>query len=452
MLVVAPAAYAEPLPAPEPWSLEKALGLPERLSISVDHRTRYEYLDNQFRRGRPGEDEIVAIRTRVRAGFRFTDWLRVGAEFQDSRSELADRNTPVDTGLVNAVELLEAWAELRFRGPLGNQHVLRGGRLTMDIGSRRLVARNRFRNTSNAFTGVEGRWSDRPGRELRAFFTLPIQRLPNERDRLIDNEIEFDDVSSDFLFWGAFYESEVPWGDRGELYVYGLYEDESFDPADQVTVPRRRLATPGFRLFRARREGHFDWEIETAIQWGDSRAEFARGRGLDHIAHYHHVKLGYTFDVPWSPRVIVHWDYASGDQDPDDGNNGRFDTLFGARRFEYGPTSIYGAVARSNINTPGLRIQIRPERRWSAFVDYRAIWLASDRDEWVGSGLQDPTGDSGSFVGHQVEARIRWRPFPDNVLFEAGFAHLSAGRFLLDAPGSNGDDSNYVYTQVILEF
>ncbi len=452
LALLAAAASAEPPPAPEPWRLEEALGLPERLSLSADHRTRFEYIDNQFRAGRDGDDRILALRTRVRAGFRFTDWLAIGAEFQDSRAYLDDANTPVDTGLVNAVELLQAYAELRFAGPRGHGHELRIGRITMDVGSRRLVARNRFRNTSNAFTGVDWRWSNDPRRVLRAFHTWPTQRRPDEREDLRDNRIEFDDTTSDFLFWGVFYEDTLPWGDRGELYALGLYEDEDFDASDGVTTPRRRLATLGFRLFRERQEARFDWEFETAFQFGDSRADIAGERGLDHFAHYHHAKIGYTFAAPWSPRLVLQYDYASGDQDPFDGGNGTFDTLFGARRFEYGPTSLYGAVARSNINTPGLRIQLRPERRWSGFVGYRAVWLASDRDEWAGTGVQDPTGRSGSFIGHQVELRLRWRPFPDNVLFEAGYAHLSAGEFVEDAPDANGGDTNYVYTQLLLEF
>ena len=94
----------------------------------------------------------------MRARFRFSDWLSLEAEFQDSRAYLEDDNTPVGTGLVNTAELLRAYLDLSFDGPFGGAHELQLGRLTMDIGSRRLVARNRFRNTSNAFTGVDWRW------------------------------------------------------------------------------------------------------------------------------------------------------------------------------------------------------------------------------------------------------------------------------------------------------
>jgi len=452
LLVWAQAALAEPSPSQIGWSLDRALGLPERLSLSVDHRTRYEYLDNQFRAGRPGNDQILALRTRVRADLRLTDWLSVGAEFQDSRAYLADGNTPIGTGLVNAAELLRAYLELSFGGPLGVSHHVELGRLTMDLGSRRLVARNRFRNTSNAFLGVDWKWRGPRGRELRGFYTLPVKRLPERRDRLLDNDIEFDDTSADFHFAGFFFGDELPWGDSAELYAFGIYEREVYDSTDGITTPLRQLATPGFRLLREPAMGHFDYELETAFQGGTSQTSVLGTRALSHFAHFHHLTLGYSFDARWSPRLLLHYDYASGDHDPNNGSNGRFDSLFGARRFEYGPTSIYGAFSRSNINTPGIRLQLDSGPAWEAFVDYRAVWLAAKRDEWVGTGVQDRSGDSGSFVGQQVELRGRWRPLPGNVLVEAGYAHLFAGEFIDEAPNANGGDTNYVYAQLMLEF
>jgi hypothetical protein len=68
----------------------------------------------------------------------------------------------------------------------------------------------------------------------------------------------------------------------------------------------------------------------------------------------------YTFATQWSPRLIVHYVCASGDNNPTDGRNGRFDTFYGGRRFQFGPTSRYGGLIRKNINTPGLRLEPTP--------------------------------------------------------------------------------------------
>lgn len=146
-------------------------------------------------------------------------------------------------------------------------------------------------------------------------------------------------------------------------------------------------------------------------------------------------------------------DYASGDDDPTDGDNNRFDTLFGARRFEYGPTGIFGAFARSNIFSPGYRIKLKPCADTQWMIAHRFHYLASDRDAWTTSGVVDPAGDSGSFIGHLFESRLRWDVLPKSLRFEIGFAHLFAGGFAEDAPNaSSRGDSTYVYAGTSLTF
>ncbi|MBM4363297.1 MAG: alginate export family protein, partial [Deltaproteobacteria bacterium] len=161
-----------------------------------------------------------------------------------------------------------------------------------------------------------------------------------------------------------------------------------------------------------------------------------------------HASSGYRFDVPWAPRVVLQYDYASGDRSPDDGANHRFDPLFGARRFEFGPTGLWGAIARSNVSTPGLRLEAAPHPAVDAFAAFRLIWLASARDAWTTAALRDPTGDSGSFVGQQIEARVRWHLFPRNLTFDVGGAGFVRGRFAESAPNGGTGPSAYVYSQV----
>ena len=85
--------------------------------------------------------------------------------------------------MVNSVELLRAYLEVTgtASGRFAGEHELQLGRMTMDFGSRRLVARNRFRNTSNAFTGVAWTWKGVRDHTLRAFYVLPLKRRPTSR-------------------------------------------------------------------------------------------------------------------------------------------------------------------------------------------------------------------------------------------------------------------------------
>lgn len=440
-------------PSPS-WNLHDAIGIPDWLKFSVQHRTRYETLSNTFKRGRNGGDQALDFRTLVFMEASY-EQFRLGGEFIDSRITLDDEGTPVNNSLVNETALLQvylAWhTEDFFKTGLNAEMKL--GRQTMDIGSRRLVARNRFRNTINNFNGIDFILHDKSNWQLRNFVVLPITRLPNNPQSIRDGDVVFDEENFKILFAGSFFSlNHLPLDSIGELYFYQLSENDTAS----APTKNRHLSTPGLRWYRKPKINHFDFELEAAFQAGTSRDTSAATAtaDLDHLSYFGHIAVGYTFDLAWNPRLLLQYDYASGDEDPFDNENGRFETLYGARRFEYGPTSIWGAFARANINTPGIRLQFRPMPDITGFIAHRAFWLAEKKDTWVGAGLRDVTGRSGSFIGQQLEARLRWRPIPGLVLLETGWAHLFKGPFAKNAPGSpeNKDDSDYFYVQTTLSF
>lgn len=421
--------------APGPWTLQQALGDPEGLTVSGSIRLRYEALGNQFRPGLDRNDDIVLLRTDLVAEYN-TGPVRIGGELQDSRAWSTDAGSSVGTGEVNALELVQAYAGFDFDNALGEgtDTKLDLGRFTMDLGSRRLVARNNYRNTTNAFTGISARFVGRNGTTISLFYTLPQRRLPDDKQGILDNKIKWDKESFDFVFWGA-HLSARPIGDAGMLEVYFLALDEDDSPGRATR--ERHLFTPGARIFRSAATGKLDYDFEGAYQFGTIRAGTAPAADkLDVSAYFVHAEAGYRFPGPWSPRVSFHYDLASGDRAG--GSWGRFDTLFGARRGEFGPTSIFGALGRANISSPGVRLEVKPSKRLDAFAMYRAAWLDSATDSFASTGVRDPVGASGKFAGHQLEGRIRYWIVPGLLQFDAGAVVLVNGGFLKHAPDANG--------------
>ncbi len=430
----------------QPWRIDQLQLTPDWLSLSGQHRTRFETLDNQFRNNRDGGDQALVFRTTIRADVNL-ERVAFAAEMMDSRAALTDSGTPLNTGIVNPLELLQAYVESPVADLFssGSKASLKGGRLTMDVGSRRLVARNRFRNTINGFTGIDWRWQSKKGRDVRLFYTFPVQRLVS--GDIQDNDAKFDKEHEEVRFWGVYFSPAALFNSvEHEYYLFGLNEDD----VDNVWETRNRnLYTPGLRFHKAPAQGQFHFELESALQFGESRVSTTSTDDLDHFAYFFHVEAGYSFKARWKPQLIIQYDYASGDDDPNDGDNNRFDTLFGARRFEFGPTGIFGAFARTNINTPGLRIKFKPARRVSSFVGVRAYWLASADDSWVTAGIANPPGQSDKYIGTQAELRVRWDVVPKNVRLEAGGAHLFAGDVMNNASKT---DSSYLYSQIVLSF
>jgi Alginate export len=430
----------------KPWRINNALNLPSWFSLSGQHRIRFENLDEQYRSSRSGSDQALVFRTNVLAKLDFNR-LKFVAEMLDARAELADSGTPLSGSVVNPLELLQAYIELPLDNIFGKESnsTFKGGRITMDMGSRRLVARNRFRNTINGFTGIDWHWQSKDKQQFRFFYTLPVQRLFS--GNALDNEAKFDKEHMEVRFWGVYYSpANLPWGDQAEIYLVGLNEE---DVAGELNTRDRDIYTPGIRLFRKPVKNKINYQIESIFQFGESRSSTTSTIDLDHFAYFHHFEVGYSFDGAWSPQLLFQYDYASGDDDINDSENNRFDTLFGARRFDFGPTGIYGPFARSNLSTPGIRLKLKPASNLSSFFALRAYWLASDNDSWTTAGFSNAAGQSDSFIGTQVETRIRWEIVPKNIGIEAGAAHLFAGD-VIDSNAKN--DVTYLYSQVVLSF
>jgi len=408
-------------------------------------RTRYEALDPQFRSGFDDSDEALALQTTL-----VFDWQRgavqVAGEIMDSRVYLNDEQSFANGTTTNTLEPIQAYVAWRRA-----RSTVRVGRVTQDLGKRRFVARNRYRNTVASFTGIDWFWSGDDGRTARVFYWLPMRLLPNDLASVLDNELELDRAARQSSFSGLFYEfPRFANGHRLEAYLYDFELDVGADPAtlaDHTSV--------GARVYRAPEAGEWNYEVEAVLQHGESGGTVAgvARHDLDHRAAFLHLEIGYAFDRPWAPNLLLQYDHATGDEDPDDGHSERYTTLFGARRFDFGPTGIYGIAARSNIDSPGIRLTFRPAERWQGMFSYRSLRLAAARDGWIGSGWRDTSGAAGRSIGRHLEGSFTWSAIPERLSVETGFGRLWAGRFAEHTAGAAfRGDPQYFYAATTFNF
>ncbi|HPN05857.1 MAG TPA: alginate export family protein [Hyphomonadaceae bacterium] len=451
----APSAFAQTpateAPKERPWTLGDALGAPDWLKISGSVRPRYETLTNTLTADRAGGDEMLSIQSLLKVEAVAADFV-LGGELLDARrlSGNAGGSVPAEIDALEPVQLYAAWRPKDFLIPGANLD-LTVGRFTMNVGSRRLVARANYRNIVQSFDGVRAVWANDDWFKLTAFYTHPTLRQPADTPSALDNEAALNRSHDNYRFSGASFEASLPLSLTAELFHYDL--DENDAPGNATR--NRDLATTGARLFRAPTKGAWDIDLEYIKQTGTIRAtaNAADIADLDHDATMMHVQIGYTLDAPWSPRLAFQYDQASGDKSPADLSNERFDSLFGDRSFEYGPTGLYGAIARTNLIGPSIRIEVKPDRLSEAVVAVRQIRLDSATDSFANSNVRDPSGASSDDVGTQIELRYRRWLVPDSLRLQVGGAAILKGEFLDTAPNAtrNGD-TLFGYTDLTWTF
>jgi len=433
-----------------PEALAQADAQPDAFKLSGSVRVRAETIDGQARAGLSPADTLFDFRARLLGEVR-RGWFSAGGEVYDSRVLRTDEDTPVTNSEVNTLELVQAYVGAALADPWGRGSKVSAqvGRFTLNLGSRRLVSADDFRNTTNGYTGLRVDAGFAGGVNANVFYVLPQMRLPADAAGVRGHDIVGDRESADLQLFGAFL--SAPFGFAGAAlqpsYV-GLRERDRPDLATRD----RRLDTFGLRYFRDPAVGKIDFDVEAMTQHGELRASSAAAAArLDVDASYWHAEIGRRWAGAWKPRIGFEYDYASGDEPG--GDYRRFDTLFGMRRSELAPSGFYNSVGRANIAAFGVRVEVEPSARWEAFVTLKRLELASATDAFSTTGVADAAGASGDFAGIQLDQRVRYWLVPQRLRLEANIVHLQKGRFLREAPNvTSPDNTDYVALDLTYSF
>lgn len=399
------------------------------LDIGLDYRFRYEYRDDDLRRTQPGRDEPLLHRTRAYLAIHdILDPFRFAVEMQDSRRY--NGNYPRDNRDVNEFEIIRLYAELYFKDALGTDALgnprplsLRYGIHNFEFLDRRLIGNNQWRNTANVFQGFQGALGQESNDwQLDLLAVQPMNRLKYDFDRPVEQ-----------LWMYAAIGHWRRWSDIITLEPYYLALNQSA----HGKVQERLIHSPGLRGYGTFGRSGFDYDFNAVYQFGRSGAQ-------DMQAYAGTVEVGYSFKQPWQPRFSVFYGYASGDRDPNDNEDNRFERFFGFGR----PWSANDYIVFENISTPKLRLELTPSKKVRMDLGYSFYWLASGTDRLSGTNVRDRQGRSGRFVGHEFDGRIRWQVTP-KVEAIVGYAHFTAGDYVSNQ--GRPQDTDFAYLEISLK-
>lgn len=403
------------------------------LQVSGSVRARYEYLDGQYRPGLDARDDQLAVRSTLQAQWRRGSWRLVGELF-DSRAYAVGAGSAVSANDVNTFEPVQAYVQRDLAGPFAAGSSVRAGRFTLNLGSRRLVASDDYRNTPQGSTGVHADLRAADSTQYQLFYVLPQQHRPDDLGSVLDNDWKLDHEGRDLTLWGALVTRPglLPGGTLGEVGYVGLREKD--DPPRATRD--RRLHTFNVRALREPAAEQVDFEVEGIVQAGSISASTAVDAARQDVnAWFLHAEAGYTRADAWKTHLSLEFDHATGDKPG--GDYQRFDTLYGMRRADLAPSGIFGMVGRANLTALGLRVEVTPSDRVDFFAAWRLLQAASRTDAFSTSGIRDASGAAGRNAGHLFDARLRWWLVPRSLRAEFTTTWVLRGRMLREAPNAS---------------
>ncbi len=395
------------------------------LALGGELRLRYHNEDGIGSTRLDGrDDEFLLTRMRAYADARIGRYLRGYVEIIDARKS-GGRLPPRGIEVVRG-DILNGFGEIA--APLaGGRVFLRGGRQELLFGAQRLVSPLNWGNTRRNFDGIRGGY--RTARfAIDVWFTNP--RVIRARDRDRNGRTDFSGV---YASWTG-----LP-GQTLEAYALNLDTDPQAGAGSNFWT---------FGIHGKGRLGPLLWETEDMLQTGTLK-------GLDFHASSLTVGLGADLAalLPRPATLWIHYDRASGDNDPGDARARTFQQLFPLAHAYFGAMDL---VARQNIAAVSARFMVKPLPRLTMLAVFHHFSLAAASDALYNAGgiaiRRDPGGRAGRDVGRELDliARLAPRSWLD---LELGYARFRAGGFVTATNGPGvGGNADFLYLQSVFRF
>lgn len=401
--------------------------LPKWLRFSAEYRARLEgFTGGGFKRN--SDDLYLLNRFRINMKIQTSSWLKFNFQGQDARVFWKNQR-PAGPPFKDTMDLRMAYVEV---GDLENKALgLRVGRQELAFGEQRLVGHVSWLNTARTFDAA------------RAAFRYHGYRLDAFASTVVNIRTgAFNESSPGDNFHGVYggIEKLIP---RAVIEPYLFWRLAPNQPTEKGTRDSLDFKTVGFRWV-GKIPGNFDYDTEMARQSGSLGTDTIR-------AWAGHWLVGYTFiEARYKPRLILEYNYASGDEDPRDGKRATFDQLYPTAHDKYG---LADQVGWRNIHDLRYGVEFKPQAKWLVTSSYHSWWLASARDALYSAGgvpiARVADGSAGRRVGQELDFQAFYT-LSKQIQIGSGFSHIFPGAFLKKA--TPGKSFNFPYVMFTYAF
>ena len=386
------------------------------LSLGGGLRERYEHVATPlFGAGGAPADGYVIQRANVHADLRLGRYVQLFGQLVDARAFQKRSIAPPDKDKLDVEQLFVTVAVPTADGAVK----VRAGRQEMAFDLQRFIAVRDGPNVRQAFDGVWADWEHGPWR-LIGYVTQPVQ------NRSVDS---FDDRANGHLTLNGIRLEHQGLGPGDLSGYYSRYRRDGARFRDAQGDERRDV----YDLRYNGKTGNADWDAEGMLQNGQVGPKRVSSWAIGSIA-------GYTFAAsPWTPRVGVQFDMASGGRRAGGGKLGTFNPLF-ANGYYF---SLAGLTGYSNLIHLKPSVTVKPVKALSVTTALGLQWRQTTGDAvYVQSmaGVPRTAGQGSRWTGAYAQLRTDWSVSP-NVTASLEAVHFQAGDSLRAA---GGDSANYL--------
>jgi hypothetical protein len=387
--------------------------LPAWLRFSGEYRMRLEGVDGAGFKP-DSSDAFLLSRLRINMRVSPTYWMRFYVQGQDAQSFWRNQK-PDAPPYEDTMDVRQAYAE--FGKAEAPTLLLRVGRQELFFGEQRLIGHLNWTNTARSFDAA--RLTVQKGKYKVDFFAASVVNLQegSANKRADGNNIH-----------GAY-------GSITKLVPNATIEPYAFWRLARGTRTEAGVAANTDRKvyggrFVGKLPANFDYNIEAVGQVGTVGTDDVR-------ASASHVALGYTLaSVKNKPRIVLEYNYASGDETPGDAIQQTFDQLYPTGHDKLG---LADQVGWKNIHDLRTGVEYKPTPKLSTALFYHSWWLASPKDALYNAAgnaiVRVAAGTAGRHVGHEASIQMGYS-LNATTSIGAGYANIFPGTFLKNAtPG-----------------
>jgi hypothetical protein len=393
-------------------------------TVSGEARFRPEWRDDADLDGGTDDDRRLGfMRIRIGVGAAWKDRVRMFAQAQDSRVAGEEPTTATST---RNLDLHQGYLDVRLTET--DTVSLRVGRQELKYGDERMIGPFGWDNVGRSFDGVRLRAA-----RGRATVDVFAAREANVIDP-VDSTTDGSDL----------YGVHAQWAPRAgaEYETYWLEWDAHLASAGEAPMTAGTSRVDAFGVRVRERRGAWDGVVEAALERG-------RIGGDDLEAHAAAVQAGWSAGRGVTVRVFAGYDYATGDDDPADGERGEFFNFFPTNHPHYGYMDYEGW---RNLRSPYAGVSVRRGRHTAQAKAHR-FDLDEPRGPWKSAGGtilgSDPAGASGRRVGSEVD--LTWKfAWTGHAAVEAGVSRFRPGEFARATRGA--DPSEWAYVMLTASF